>query len=95
MISFFSSIAPIFAIIAFLSWFGGEFSVLQKRLYLRGGPWRILRWVGVLLSIYGFFIYPKTFDPELVNYPLLIGTTAMLLGSARTKNRPENQIILG
>ena len=88
MIAVLSSISPIVAVIAILSWIGGEKSVLRKPLYLRGGPWKILRWVGIPLVVYGVFFHPMPSGLEAVNYPMLIGSMMMLLGSARSRKRP-------
>ncbi|MDF1812051.1 MAG: hypothetical protein P1V20_07550 [Verrucomicrobiales bacterium] len=90
MISFLSSISPIIAIIGFMSWTGYGTSIFGKPLYLRDGIWKILRWVGVLWVIYGMFFFSDPLSEKAVNYPMLIGSIAMLVGSARTTKRPPN-----
>lgn len=90
MLSFLSSISPILAIIGFMSWTGYGTSVFGKPLYLRDGVWKILRWVGVPLVIFGMFFFSDPISEKTVNIPMILGSILLLIGSARTTKRPSN-----
>ena len=82
-------IAFALAVIGVINWLAGGIDFRGKRLILRAGYWRAMRWFGLIIFLVVSFLgYIIDYDPLALRWCELLASFALLFGSAR-KSTPN------